>query len=395
VKPGGNWQIERMALFIQPRTFRRKTNWVVANGVELLAPALATWARRQSVGEPLPPQRWKRALILGANHIGDLLYRTASLEALKKGLPHCDFYYLTAPATAEILAGQPSLHAVLPFARSESPLDLSHDHRAALRDLRFDAALCTNSSSYWAELLLAIRLGIPSRVGYTHKGFSGWVTHPVPMRYPQSFSSYFRDYVAHVTEQDPTWPLRPRMYSDADAEDDARAAWQRHGLGGNRPVLACFVTTRQPTSVWPPEQFGRTLAHLRRRTSLQIALCGAAGDRALLDTINRDFDLDAAVIAGDLGLRPLYCLLTKCAAALVSDSGPRHLANAAGLPVYFVRNIRSNRIETGRYLETELDLAPPDELVPASRQARVLEQIVPESVADAIVDGLRSARCRP
>lgn len=384
-----------MARFIQPRTFRRKTNWVVANGAELLAPALAAWARRHTVGEPLPPRRWKRALILGANHIGDLLYRTASLDALKQGLPDCDFYYLTAPATAEILAGQPSLEAVLPFARSESLLDLSQDHQAALRDLRFDAALCTNSNGYWADLLLAIRLGIPSRAGYTHKGFSGWVTHPVPMRYPQSFSSYFRGYVAHLTEQDPTWPLRPRMYADAAAEEDAQAAWQRHGLGEGRPVIACFVTTRQPTSVWPPEQFGRTLAELRRRGNLHIALCGAVGDRTLLDTINRDFGLDAAVIAGDLGLRALYCLLTKCAAALVSDSGPRHIANAARLPVYFVRDVRSNRIETGRYLDTEMDLAPPDELVPASRQARVLEKIVPESIADAIIDGLRNAPCRP
>ena len=144
-----------------------------------------------------------------------MLYRTASLDALKAGLPDCDFYYLTAPATAEILAGQPSLKAVLPFARSESALDLSDDHRAALRDLRFDAALSTNTGSYWTWLLLAIRLGIPNRVGYTHKGFSGWVTHPVPMRYPQSFSSYFRDYVAHLTAQDPTWSLRPRIHADA------------------------------------------------------------------------------------------------------------------------------------------------------------------------------------
>jgi ADP-heptose:LPS heptosyltransferase len=264
-----------------------------------------------------------------------------------------------------------------------------------LDDLRFDAALCTNSSGYWAELLLAIRLGIPNRVGYTHKGFSAWVTHPVPMSYPQSFAAYFRSYVAHLTEQGPTWSLRPRIYADATDEEQAQTEWQRHGLGAGPPVLACFMTTRQPTRLWPAEQFGRTLAQLRQRMSLKIVLCGAAGDGALLEQANRAFALDAAVIAGGLGLKPLYCLLAKCAAALVSDSGPRHIANAAGLPVFFVRNIRSKRIETGSYLDTELDLAPPDELVPARRQMRVLEKIVPEAVADVIVDGLRaSARSR-
>jgi ADP-heptose:LPS heptosyltransferase len=384
-----------MARSIQPRTFHSRTNRALASGVELFAPALARWAQRQAGGEPLPPRRWKRALILGASHIGDLLYRTASLDALKTGLPDCELYYLTAPATADILAGHPSLRAVLPFARSESPLELSREHQAALRDLRCDAALCTNSTGYWAELLLAIRLGIPSRVAYTHKGFSGWVTHAVPFRYPQSYSAYFRDYVAYLTEQDPTWSLRPRIYANADAEAEADAAWQRHGLGGDQPVLACFMTTRQPTHPWPAERFGRTLAHLRRQTRLRIVLCGAASDRAVLDTINRAFDLDAAVIAGELELRALYCLLTKCAAALVTDSGPRHIANAASLPVYFVRNLRTNRVETGSYLDTELDLAPSEDRVPAVRQAAVLETIDPEMVADAILHGLKAGPCQP
>jgi ADP-heptose:LPS heptosyltransferase len=382
-----------MARSIQPRTFHSRTNRALASGVELFAPALARWAQRQAGGEPLPPRRWKRALILGASHIGDLLYRTASLDALKTGLPDCELYYLTAPATADILAGHPSLRAVLAFARSESPLELSREHQAALRDLRCDAALCTNSTGYWAELLLAIRLGIPSRVAYTHKGFSGWVTHAVPFRYPQSYSAYFRDYVAYLTEQDPTWSLRP------DLRQRRRGGRGRRGVaatrsGRSQPVLACFMTdTPADAPVASRALDGHSL--LRRQTRLRIVLSGATSDRAVLDTFNRAFDLDAAVIAGELELRSLYCLLTKCAAALVTDSGPRHIANAAGLPVYFVRNLRTNRVETGSYLDTELDLAPSEDRVPAVRQAAVLETITPEMVADAILHGLKAGPCQP
>ena len=140
--------------------FRKKTNWLVALAVEAVSPAMRLYARHRINVARLPPQQWKRALILGDNHIGDLLYRTCSLRALKAGLPECDFYYLAAANTADILAGNPFLKAVLPWARSDSPLDLSPEHMNKLKELRFDAALCTNCIRYWPELLLAIRVGI-------------------------------------------------------------------------------------------------------------------------------------------------------------------------------------------------------------------------------------------
>jgi len=353
----------------------------VAVGVEAIGPLLRAGARVRT-GASSEARRWRKALIIGDSHIGDLLYRSASLAQLKAGLPECEFYYLAAPGSSAILEGNPAIAGILPWQRGDSPLDLDAEHFAALKGMGFDAALCTNCIKYWPELLLALRLGIPNRAGYVYKGFSGWVTHPLGIRFPQTYPDYFRHYVAGLTGLRPDWPLRPVIHAGPEDEAAAGELWERLGLGGHARVVGCFMTTRQETGVWEPGNFGKALRLLRE--SAGIVLCGAAGDRPLLERINRDFQLEAGITAGDLGLRALGCFLRRCAAVLTTDSGPRHIANAAGVPVFFFRNLRSDPVETGAYLDTETDLCPPAAWLDPGRHAAILSAITPEAVAAAI-----------
>jgi ADP-heptose:LPS heptosyltransferase len=352
-------------------------------GVEAARPILRAEARWKT-GPAAPPRQWRKALIIGDNHIGDLLYRSASLAHLKAGLPDCEFHYLTAPGSAAILEGNPALAGILPWQRSDSPLDLAPEHFAALEAMRFDAALCTNCIKYWPELLLAIRLGIPSRAGYVYKGFSGWVTHPIAIRYPQAFPAYFRDYAAALTGEAATWPTRPIIYTCERDQAEADALWTRLRLDRHGHVTASFITSRQPTGIWPSARFGETLRALRGECGTHILLCGAASDEALLAKVNSDFGLDADIVAGSLGLRALCCFLRRCAAVFTTDSGPRHIANAAGVPVFFVRNVWFNAVEAGAYVDTETDFCPPtSSKEPASHEA-ILATIDPRVLASAI-----------
>jgi ADP-heptose:LPS heptosyltransferase len=371
--------------FPSSKPFRKRTNWLIAVAVEALSPALRAWARWKT-GPPSKPQTWRKVLIIGDNHIGDLLYRSASLEHLKVGLPKCEFYYLAEPGSAQILEGNPAIAGILPWIRSDSPLDLAPEHYAALKGMRFDAALCTNCIKYWPELLLALRLGIPNRAGYIYKGFSAWVTQPIPISHPKSYPAYFRDYVASLTGQPPHWPLRPVIHGTAADEAAADELWQRLGLARHRRVLACFMTTRQPTGLWPAENFGKALLSLHNNKGAHVVLCGAAGDEALLAGIDRDFQLHADIVAGALSLRALACFLRRFQAVLTTDSGPRHIANSAGVPVFFFRNLRSDPVETGVYLESETDFCPATGWMHPAEHAAILSAITPESVAATIAD---------
>jgi len=370
---------------LSPKPFRKKANWYAALAVECLSPALRAYARART-GPATEPRQWRKALIIGDNHIGDLLYRSASLEHLKAGLPECEFHYLAAPGSSQIIEGNPALASVLPWARSDSPLDLAPEHFAALRAMEFDAALCTNCIKYWPELLLAVRLGIPSRAAYVYKGFSGWATFPVPIRYPQAFAAYFRDYVGALTGRKAGWAIRPVIYTNDHDEAEAEAVWTKLRLDRRPHVTAAFVTSRQPTGVWPAEKFGETLKTLRGMGETHIVLCGAAGDEAILARLNADFGLEADVTAGALGIRALCCLLRRCAVVLTSDSGPRHIANAAGVPAVFVRNVWFNAAEAGVYVETERDLCGQPDDGDRGDGAALLAAIDPQRAAEVTAE---------
>ncbi len=379
----GPMAISQPCLFHRPNPSRKKANWALAVAVEAASPLLRAHARLKTA-PPSVPRDWRKVLITGATHIGDLLYRSASLEYLKAGFPDCEFYYLAAPGSSQVIEGNPAITDTLPWIRSDSPLDLAPEHFAALKAMRFDAALCANSGNYWPDLLLAIRLGIPNRAGYTFKGFSGWVTHPIPIRYPDTYPAYFRDYVASLTGLPPAWSLRPIIHPTPADQAAAAELGARLGLARRQRLLACFVTTRQPTGVWSPESFGQALNLLAETAGFHIVLCGAAGDKPLLSRIDRDFRLYADIVAGDLSLRALACFLRGFHAVLTTDSGPRHIANAAGVPVFFFRNLRSDPVETGAYLNTETDFCPHAAWSDPARHTPILSAITPKDVASKI-----------
>ncbi len=369
--------------------FQRKANWVIALVSELMSGLFRFYARCHCGRGGTDPRSWRSVLIVGDNHIGDILYRSSSLAALKAGLPNCEIYYLTAMNTAALLENNPALKAVLPWARTDSPLDLLPQHMAELKAFRFDAVLSTNAIRYWPELLLAIRLGVPNRVGYVHKGFSGWVTHPMPFVYPQPYPAYFRNYVAALTKNMSYWSLSPQLHFNSADHEEAEVVWSHFELEPGRPVIACFMTTRQQLGALPAEMVGKSLCQMKRLVSAQLVLLGSKEDEAILSEVNVAYNLEAKVIAGRLGLRALAVFLHRCHAVLTPDSGPRHLANISGIPVFFFRNLAVSCVETGSYVDTEIDLCPSDiERLNALEHRRVLSAISPVEVAGCIVAGL-------
>ncbi len=155
-------------------------------------------------------------------------------------------------------------------------------------------------------------------------------------------------------------------------------------------MIACFLTSRQASGVWPARKFAETVAQLEAADIGRTVLCGTAEDGALLGELKAQFGLQAPLLTGQLDLLALGCFLEKCAVVLCPDSGPRHLANAVGTPVVFVRNFAVGRIETGAYCETEIDAAPALERVAPADQAAAFETLAPARVSELVREQMRA-----
>ena len=377
---------------ISRKPFRKFSNYLWGAVSEAVAPMLRGLANTCSRGQTTPRHLWRRGLILGHTRIGDLLYRTCSLEYLKHGLADCDWHYLAAEDSGEVLRGNPFLESVLPLCATTASLRLADGAMEKLRKLDFDVALCTNAESYWLDLSLALRLRIPNRVAFVHRGLSGLVTHPVSCRYPSAWPAYFRDLVASVTGTPPDWPLVPRIYASQEDERAAEILWNKLQLRPASPVLVCFMTTREKSLIWPRDCYHKALALVQSNRPTQIVLAGSRGDQTDLTDFARQCEFGCHVAAGELNLRALCSFLRRCDGVLAPDSGSRHIANAAGTPVVFIRNLFCSKVETGKYCENEIDISPDVEFIAPEEQEQYLRQVTPENAAHAILKALAKPR---
>lgn len=369
----------------EARLFSSRAKYVLAVASEVASPLLRAGVAVAQLGSPTAPASWRRGLILSHTHIGDVLYRTCSLDALTAGLPECSWDFLTSPGTAEVLAGNPSIADVVPLQESEDSWGLRADAVRELAARGYDVVLCTNTVRHYADFVTALRLRAPNRIGIAGKGLTSVLSLAVETPMPQPYPAYFREMVAAVTGVAPSWELRPRIFPDARDSGAAADAWNALALNAAVPVVACTLTTRQPHGEWPSDLFVEALEIAAAGRPLQIVFCGSGDDAPKLNAAAARCAVPAGVLAGTLRVRAFAAFLRRCAALLAMDSGPRHIANAVGTPVVFARNLSYSRAEAGAYCATEVDIAPPDERVPPARLGPVLARVGPRDVADALL----------
>jgi len=119
-----------------------------------------------------------------------------------------------------------------------------------------------------------------------------------------------------------------------------------------------------------------------------VVLCGAPADAAELATAARQLSFPVQVLAGGLGLRAFAAFLPRCSALLTLDSGPRHLGNAAHIPVLFARNLSHSMVEAGKYCDTEIDLAPPLEYLSNEETRRAVARMPVAETSNRLIETL-------
>jgi len=329
--------------------FRHQANYRIAQILEALGPLLRLPIQAWVRASPTPPGQWRRGLLIGADHIGDVLCRTSALPDLAAATPGCAWSYLASRPANELLETNPFLDRVVVLKR-----ELHKTKAAELRALMkgCDAVICYDLIGTHRLLAIACAAQAPNRIAFAHKGFSWLATRPLPLLYPSPYASTFRDMVAEIAGRPLSAEPRPLVYPTSEDESLAREAFSRLGQGPGVPVLACSIFTRQGSGGYPPELYIETVRRVQAQARVHAVFLASTAERKPLESLLEGSGLDYSVVTG-LPLRSLHCFLRQCQAAFAMDSGVRHLANAAAIPVVFTRNWEMHPVEAGPYLATE------------------------------------------
>lgn len=286
-------------------------------------------------------------LIVRLRLVGDVVFTTPVIAALRRKHPNARIVYVVENAAAPVVAGNPHLNDVV-IAPHRRGLGRIADDWALARRLRrekFDVALDLHGGPRSAWLTWAS--GAPVRVGYDISGRSWMYTkivhRPRELRARHSVENQW-DLLASFDADFANGP--DRINNRIEIAVDQRAARAiaeritRWGTAANGKLIVLHVSAGNPFRRWPEAAFAELAARLAMAgDDRQIVLTGGPSDRAatsrvIADAKQRAGDAGARLIDGEsLSLGELRALCERAALYIGGDSGPLHLASASDVPI--------------------------------------------------------------
>lgn len=365
--------------------------------------------------EPAPRNQGPppRVLLIRLRLLGDVVFTTPLIRALRRELPAARLTYLVEPAAAPAVAGNRHLDDVIVAPRRRGLARIGDDYRLArrLRGERFDIVLDLHGGPRAAWLGWAT--GAPVRIGYTIAGRSWMYTHPVP-RPPDLGPRHSVDKQWDLLAPLGIAPPDPCRDPVEIAEDPAAAArvdarLRALGIGPEHQIVVIHVSAGNPFRRWPAGAFAELAARL----------AAASGERRVVMTSGPSEAEAAARIAAaarqqlggtghqvvdpPLDVAELRALTGRAAVYIGGDSGPLHVASATTTPIVALFGPtlpeRSMPWRDTRWFAEAVDAGPLPcrpcrQRVCVPADFRCLTGITPGQVVDAAERALRSGASR-
>lgn len=281
-----------------------------------------------------------RILVLGYRHLGDALFLTPMLRALKRRFPRAYLAVTAHGAGAAALEHNPHVDRVWRPAgrgiRGKLPLV------PALRRERFDAGVMAQHSL--PNALLLRLLGCRVRAGMATQGCGPLLTHAVGPPHggaPWHEADRYLALAATLGAIGDDVGLEFRS-SDADRAE-AATTLGRLGLAGRvssshtgRPPLVALFPGSSPEWTfkrWPADRFAALGGRLVDGRGCRVLVVGGRDDLSAMREVSANLAAPHAMDDAPGSLGRFAALVAECDVLVTNDSGPMHLATAVGTRV--------------------------------------------------------------
>lgn len=286
-----------------------------------------------------------RILLVRLRQIGDVVFTTPAVHALRRHFPAAHLTYIVEPAAAPIVLHNPHLDEVIVAPRARGVRGMREDLALGrrLRAGRYDLAIDFHGGPRAA--LLTWLSGAPERIGYEVAGRSWMYTRriarPRELRPRHSVENQW-DLLAALGIGPPErseFPVEMPVESQAALTVADRLA--RAGVAGADALVVVHVSAGNPFRRWPAEHFVALVSALAGgdpRCRIVITSGPSEGDaagRVIADARARlDRGTAARVLScGEFSLPELRALVERAALYIGGDSGPLHVAATTRVPI--------------------------------------------------------------
>jgi lipopolysaccharide heptosyltransferase II len=286
-----------------------------------------------------------RLLLVRLRQIGDVVFTTPAITALKEHFQPSHIAYLVEPAAAAVVERHPGIDQLIVAPRRRGPGGVFAE-LALIRELRagrYDVAIDFHGGP--RASLLTWLSGARVRVGYEIAGRAWMYTRRVAraraLRPRHSVENQW-DLLTALGVPAPD-PLRYPVLMPVD--DAAAREVQRRlascGVGETDQLIVIHVSAGNPFRRWPIASFGTiaaALARANRQRRIVITSGPSEHDaaRQVIDAARAALPADArprVVMCGEFSLSELRALVDRAVLYVGGDSGPMHIAATSRVPM--------------------------------------------------------------
>ncbi|MDR3638362.1 MAG: glycosyltransferase family 9 protein [Isosphaeraceae bacterium] len=286
----------------------------------------------------------QRVCLIKPSALGDVVHTLPALSALRELWPKATISWVVNGSLRGLLDGHPDLDEVIPYERRGAGFVGLARFLSGLRGRRFD--LTIDLQGLLRSGIMTAATGAPIRLGAkdAREGASLAYSHV----YDAARSNVHAvDRYLHAASLFGADVSRPRFVV---ATDEADREWARETLAHvPRPRLILNTGAQWLTKRWPPGHFAEVARRAVSERGAGLIAVGAPGDRPLVDALREGLaPIPLLDLCGRTTLRQLAALAAESDLFVSNDTGPLHLAVAAGARVVGIYTCTSPRL-TGPY----------------------------------------------
>ncbi len=265
----------------------------------------------------------KRILIVNVNWLGDTLFVTPFIRAIRDSYPDSYIAILTHPRCEDILERNSSINEIILF--NEKDIFSLFAVLLKLRSKKFDTAFILKPS--FSRAMLLYLSNIRDRIGFYDKKSAYLLTKKVKVPTQDLHK------VDMFLELGKAVGIMPRtkdyefFIKDEDKKEIDKILFAS-GINKDEEFVVMNPGGNWGPKRWPKENFARLGDEIQNKLKVKAILTGAKKDIELCNEIADKMAKKPILLCGKTSLRALAALFEKARLVISNDSGPMHLAVA-------------------------------------------------------------------
>jgi len=275
----------------------------------------------------LPENQRERFLIVSTTGLGDTLWATPAIRALRMRFPQSYIAVLTSGIGHQILEHNPHIDEI--FTVGDPAVYSLFRHYGSLKKRNIDTALIFHTSQR-PILPFCKMIGAKEIMGTEglNKGLDHLLTHRLPRC--RQHEILRRLNIASSADVQGAG-LQMEFFLSPDDEAAAAELIERWNIPPFLPIVGLHPGAKDKYKQWHPEGFIALGHRLYETTGCHIVITGNSEEKPLVDKIAASIP-HAIPLAGRLPLRTSAALIKKMALMVSNDTGPMHVAFAMHTP---------------------------------------------------------------